>query len=102
MMEFKFKLRTRASTPPLRDASLLARRLPGWAAAHPAGSWEPERAGAASGKRQGGHRLMGGGEMEYDGREAGIGASAGMEGDTGTGRSGQTGGGWETGGLDVV
>jgi hypothetical protein len=25
----------------------------------------------------------GGGEMEYDGREAGIGASAGMEGDTG-------------------
>jgi hypothetical protein len=33
----------------------------------------------------------GGGEMEYDGREAGIGASAGKEGDTG--RSGQIGGG---------
>jgi hypothetical protein len=44
----------------------------------------------------------GGGEMEYDGREADIGASAGMEGDME--RSGQIGGGgwWETGGLDVV
>ena len=43
----------------------------------------------------------GGGEMEYDGREAGIGASAGMEGDTG--RSGQIGGGGKRGVLaDVV
>jgi hypothetical protein len=42
----------------------------------------------------------GGGEMENDGRVAGIGVSAGKEGDMG--RSGQIGGGWETGGLDVV
>jgi hypothetical protein len=42
----------------------------------------------------------GGGEMEYDGRVAGIGASVGDEGDIG--RSGQIGGGWETGDLDVV
>jgi hypothetical protein len=39
----------------------------------------------------------GGGEMEYDGREAGIGASAGMEGDTG--RSEQIGGGGKRGVL---
>jgi hypothetical protein len=38
-----------------------------------------------------------GGEMEYDGREAGIGASAGKEGDMG--RSGQIGGGGERGVL---
>jgi hypothetical protein len=37
----------------------------------------------------------GGGEMEYDGREAGIGASAGKEGDMG--RSGQIGGGGKRG-----
>jgi hypothetical protein len=42
----------------------------------------------------------GGGEIEYDGREAGIGASAGKEGDMG--RSGQNRRWWETGGLDVV
>jgi hypothetical protein len=35
---------------------------------------------------------VGGGEMEYDGRVAGIGASAGKEGDMG--RSGQIGRGW--------
>jgi hypothetical protein len=39
----------------------------------------------------------GGGEMEYDGREAGIGASAGKEGDRG--RSGQIGGGGNRGVL---
>jgi hypothetical protein len=39
----------------------------------------------------------GGGEMEYDGREAGIGASAGMESDMG--RSGQIGGGGKRGVL---
>ena len=39
----------------------------------------------------------GGGEMEYDGREADIGASAGMEGDMG--RSGQIGGGGKRGVL---
>jgi hypothetical protein len=38
----------------------------------------------------------GGGEMEHDGREADIGASAGMEGDMG--RSGQIGGGEKRGG----
>jgi hypothetical protein len=42
-----------------------------------------------------------GGEMEYDGRVAGIGVSAGKEGDMG--RSGQINRRWwETGGLDVV
>jgi hypothetical protein len=41
------------------------------------------------------------GEMEHDGRVAGIGVSAGKEGDMG--RSGQIGGGGKrTGGLDVV
>jgi hypothetical protein len=42
------------------------------------------------------------GEMEYDGRESGIGASAGMEGDMGRTRADR---GWwetETGGIDVV
>jgi hypothetical protein len=39
----------------------------------------------------------GGGEMEYDGRVAGIGASAGKEGDMG--RSGQIGGGRKWGVL---
>jgi hypothetical protein len=39
----------------------------------------------------------GGGEMEYDGREAGIGASAGKEGDMGGCR--QTGGGGKRGVL---
>jgi hypothetical protein len=39
----------------------------------------------------------GGGEMEYDGRVAGIGASAGKEGDMG--RSGQIGGGGKRGVL---
>jgi hypothetical protein len=39
----------------------------------------------------------GSGEMEYDGREAGIGASAGMESDMG--RSGQIGGGGKRGVL---
>ena len=39
----------------------------------------------------------GGGEMEYDGREAGIGASAGREDDMG--RSGQIGGGGKRGVL---
>jgi hypothetical protein len=38
--------------------------------------------------------------MEYDGRVAGIGVSAGNEGDMG--RSGQIGGGGKRGGLDVV
>jgi hypothetical protein len=38
-----------------------------------------------------------GGEMEYDGRVAGIGASAGKEGDMG--RSGQIGGGGKRGVL---
>jgi hypothetical protein len=43
----------------------------------------------------------GGGKMEYDGRVAGIGVSAGKEGDMG--RSGHADRGWrETGGLDVV
>jgi hypothetical protein len=42
----------------------------------------------------------GGGEMEYDGREAGIGASAGKEGDMGAQRADR--GWWETGGLDGV
>jgi hypothetical protein len=36
-------------------------------------------------------------KCQYDGREAGIGASAGMEGDTG--RSGQIGGGGQRGVL---
>jgi hypothetical protein len=39
----------------------------------------------------------GGGEMEYDGRVAGIGVSAGKEG--GMGRSGQIGGGGKRGVL---
>jgi hypothetical protein len=44
----------------------------------------------------------GGGEMEYDGRVAGIGASAGKEDDMGR-RSGQIWGGVKRGrGLDVV
>jgi hypothetical protein len=42
----------------------------------------------------------GGGEMEYDGRKADIGASAGKEGDMG--RSGKIGGGGKRKGLDVV
>jgi hypothetical protein len=43
----------------------------------------------------------GGGEIEYDGREAGIGASAGKEGDMGC--SGQIGGGGKRAVLlDVV
>jgi hypothetical protein len=42
----------------------------------------------------------GGGEMEYDERVAGIGVSAGKEGDMG--RSWADWGWWETRGLDVV
>jgi hypothetical protein len=58
--------------------------------------WPPRQpAPLISGSTSGGSDLgagepvneAGGGEMEYDGQEAGIGASAGMEGDTG--RSGQ-------------
>jgi hypothetical protein len=41
----------------------------------------------------------GGGEMEYDGRVAGIGVSAGKEGERYGARSGQIGGGGERGVL---
>jgi hypothetical protein len=46
----------------------------------------------------------GGGEMEYDGRVAGIGARSVREEGDSMGRSGQPDRGcwWETGGLDVV
>jgi hypothetical protein len=59
--------------------------------------------GSGSGLGAGGSgNGAGGGEMEYDGRVAGIGASAGKEGDI-MGRSGQIDRGrWEAGGLDVV
>jgi hypothetical protein len=44
----------------------------------------------------------GGGEMEYDGRVAGIGVSAGKEGVMRYGAQWADRGWWETGGLDVV
>jgi hypothetical protein len=53
-------------------------------------TWELVMVGLAMGP-------AGGGEMEYDGRVAGIGASAGKEGDMG--RSGQIGGGGKRGVL---
>jgi hypothetical protein len=43
----------------------------------------------------------GGGEMEYDGRVAGIGVGAGKEGDMGRSQWADRRW-WETGGLDVV
>jgi hypothetical protein len=43
-----------------------------------------------------------GGEMEYDGRVAGIGVSAGKEGDMGRSAQWAERRWWETGGLDVV
>ena len=51
-------------------------------------------------QRQEALALLLGGEMKYGGRVAGIGVSAGKEGDMG--RSGQIGGGGKRGGLDVV
>jgi hypothetical protein len=55
------------------------------------GGWYVACGGGGSKTPVMGPNKAGGGGMEYDGREAGIGASAGKEGDMG--RSGQIGGG---------